>query len=66
MRNFYTQIKNTIDLSLKNKKFLKTKQDQSMLTNNDLIIQKKIISLIKKFYPDVKQFICEENFSKNK
>ena len=64
MRNFYTQIKNTIDLSLKNKKFLKTKQDHSMLTNNDLIIQKKIISLIKKFYPDVKQFICEENFSK--
>lgn len=65
MRNFYTQVKNTIDLSLKNKRFLKTKQDHSMLTNNDLIIQKKIISLIKKFYPDVKQFICEENFSKN-
>ena len=33
-----------------------------MLTKNDLIIQKKIINLIKKTFPDVKQFICEENF----
>lgn len=65
MKNFYIQVKKIIDLSLKNKKFLKIKQDNSILTKNDLIIQKKIISLIKKFYPDVKQFICEENFNKN-
>ena len=48
-------------ITQKNKKFLKKKRF-FMLTKNDLIIQKKIISLIKKTFPDVKQFICEENF----
>ena len=63
MQNFYTQVKKIINNSVKNRLFLKTKKDLSMLTKNDLIIQKKIISLIKSFYPDVKQFICEENFN---
>ena len=34
-----------------------------MLTENDLIVQKKIINLIKKYFSDVDQFVCEENFS---
>ena len=63
MKNFYTQIKKIIDSSTKKRSFLKTKKDFSMLTKNDLIIQKKIIGLIKKKFPDVKQFICEENFN---
>jgi len=62
MQNFYTQVKKIIDLNIKEKKFLKIKKDFSMLTNNDLLIQKKLIKLIKIFFPDVKQFICEENF----
>ena len=65
MQSFYTQIRKIIDSSIKNKKFLKNKKDLSMLTKNDLVIQKKIIKLIKKFFPDVKQFICEENFNIN-
>ena len=63
MQKFYTQIKKIIDISTKKRSFLKTKKDLSMLTKNDLVIQKKIINLIKKFFPDVKQFICEENFN---
>ena len=63
MQDFYIQVKKIIDKSIKNKKFLETKKDLSMLTKNDLIIQKKIIKLIGKFFPDVKQFICEENFN---
>ena len=63
MKNFYTQIKKIIDSSIKKKIFLKSKNDLSMLTKNDLIIQKKIIYFIKKYFPDVKQFICEENFN---
>ena len=63
MKDFYIQIKKTIDSSLKKIIFLETKKDLSMLTCNDLELQKKIIKLIKKFFPDVKQFICEENFS---
>jgi fructose-1,6-bisphosphatase/inositol monophosphatase family enzyme len=62
MQSFYTQVKKTIDQSIKEKSFLKTKKDLSMLTKNDLLIQKRLIRLIKKFFPDVKQFICEENF----
>ena len=34
-----------------------------MLTQNDLTIQKKLIILIKKFFPDIEQFVCEENFN---
>ena len=34
-----------------------------MLTENDLIVQKKIINLIKKYFSDVDQFVCEKNFS---
>ena len=63
MQNFYTQVKKIIDTSKKNRIFLKNKKDLSMLTKNDLIIQKRLINLIKKFFPDVKQFICEENFN---
>ena len=63
MKDFYTQLKKTIDHSIKDVNFLKTKNDSSMLTINDLIIQDKIIELIKKFFPDVNQFICEENFN---
>lgn len=62
MQSFYTQVKKTIDRCIKEKSFLKTKKDLSMLTKSDLLIQKRLISLIKKFFPDVKQFICEENF----
>ena len=62
MQNFYTQVKKIIDNSIKNRTFLKTKKDLSMLTNNDLIIQKKLIKLIKKKFPNIRQFICEENF----
>ena len=65
MQNFYTQIKRIIDNSTKNKKFLKNKKDSSMLTINDLVIQRKIINLIKTTFPDVKQFICEEHFKIN-
>ncbi len=63
MKNFYTQVKKIVDLSINNKVFLKTKIDTSMLTKNDLSIQKKIIKLIKKTFPEIKQFICEENFN---
>lgn len=66
MQNFYTQVKKIIDSSIKKRSFVKTKSDLSMLTKNDLIIQKKLIILIKKFFPDVKQFICEETFSLKK
>ena len=62
MQSFYTQVKKVIDSSIKKKNFLKTKRDLSMLTKNDIVIQKKIINLIKKFFPEVTQFICEENF----
>jgi len=63
MQSFYIQVKKVIDSSIKKKNFLKTKKDSSMLTKNDLVIQKKIINLIKKFFPEINQFICEENFS---
>ena len=48
MQNFYTQVKKIIDNSIKNRTFLKTKKDLSMLTNNDLIIQKKFLTLAMK------------------
>ena len=35
-----------------------------MLTKNDVLIQRRIKAIIKKNFPDVKQFICEENFKK--
>jgi fructose-1,6-bisphosphatase/inositol monophosphatase family enzyme len=63
MQDFYTQVKKTIDTSIKKKIFYKNKKDLSMLTKNDLIIQKKLITLIKNFFPDINQFICEENFN---
>ncbi len=63
MKDFYIQVKKIIDSSIKKISFLETKKDFSMLTKNDLIIQNKIIRLIKKFFPEVKQFICEENFN---
>ena len=59
MKDFYIQVKKIIDSSIKKISFLETKKDFSMLTKNDLIIQNKIIRLIKKFFPEVKQFICE-------
>ena len=40
MQNFYIQVKKIINSSIKNRLFLKTKKDLSMLTKNDLIIQK--------------------------
>jgi len=63
MQNFYTQVKKTIDNSIEKKIFLKNKKDLSMLTKNDLTVQKKLVTLIKSFFPDVHQFICEENFN---
>ena len=66
MRDFYTQLKKIIDHSIKDINYLEMKKDKSMLTKNDLIVQEKIIKLIKKFFPDVRQFICEENFSLSK
>ena len=66
MRDFYTQLKKIIDHSIKDINYLEIKKDKSMLTKNDLIVQEKIINLIKKFFPDVRQFICEENFSLSK
>ena len=66
MRDFYTQFKKIIDHSIKDINYLEMKKDKSMLTKNDLIVQEKIINLIKKFFPDVRQFICEENFSLSK
>ncbi len=66
MQSFYIQVKEIINNSVKKRSFLKTKKDLSMLTKNDLEIQKKIIKLIKKKFPHVKQFICEENFNINK
>lgn len=66
MKNFYTHIKREIDKKILKIKFLKFKKDNSLLTSNDLSIQKTIINVIKKHFPRVKQFICEENFKKNK
>ena len=63
MKNFYINIKKILDNSSKKIKFKKNKNDSSMLTENDLIVQKKIINLIKKYFSDVDQFVCEENFS---
>ena len=48
MQSFYIQVKEIINNSVKKRSFLKTKKDLSMLTKNDLEIQKKIIKLIKK------------------
>ena len=63
MQDFYIQVRKIIDYSIKKKSFLKTKKDLSMLTQNDLTIQKKLIILIKKIFPDIEQFVCEENFN---
>lgn len=63
MQDFYTQVKKIIDNSIKKKIFLKNKKDFSMLTKNDLAVQKKLVILIKNFFPDIHQFICEENFN---
>ncbi len=63
MQDFYIQVKKIIDASIKKKIFLKNKKDFSMLTKNDIIIQKKLITLVKNFFPDINQFLCEENFS---
>ena len=63
MRNFYIQFKKIVDKSIKKTTFISTKKDNSMLTKNDLIVQNKIILLIKKFFPEVKQFIYEEGFN---
>lgn len=63
MQDFYTQVKKIIDTSIKKKIFLKNKKDFSMLTKNDLAVQKKLVILIKNFFPDIHQFICEENFN---
>ena len=41
MQNFYTQVKKIIKTSKKNRKFLKNKKDLTMLTKNDMVIQKK-------------------------
>lgn len=64
MQNFYIQIKKEIDKSITNIEFLKKKKDASMVTKNDVLVQKRIKAIIKKNFPDVKQFICEENFKK--
>ena len=64
MQNFYIRIKNAIDESITNIEFFKKKQVSSMVTKNDILVQKKIKQIIKKNFPDVKQFICEENFKK--
>ena len=45
MKNFYTQIKKTINQTTKNIQYLKKKSDASMLTKNDLSTQNKIISI---------------------
>jgi|TARA_B100001093_G_C26648090_1_gene936227 fructose-1,6-bisphosphatase/inositol monophosphatase family enzyme len=66
MKNFYTQLKKIIDHSIKDKNYLYLKKDNSMLTKNDIDIQDKIILLVQKFFPDIKQFICEEKFDKSK
>jgi fructose-1,6-bisphosphatase/inositol monophosphatase family enzyme len=63
MKDFYTQFKKTVDKSLKKVSYQNIKKDSSMLTKNDLIVQNRIILLIKKFFPEVKQFICEEKFN---
>ena len=63
MQDFYTQVKKVVDTSVKKKIFLKNKKDLSMLTKNDLTVQKKLVTLIKNFFPDIQQFICEENFN---
>lgn len=63
MQGFYTQVKKIIDTSIKKKIFLKNKKDFSMLTKNDLTVQKKLVILINNFFPDINQFICEENFN---
>ena len=41
MRDFYTQLKKIIDHSIKDINYLEIKKDKSMLTKNDLIVQKK-------------------------
>ena len=66
MRSFYTQIKIIIDKSINRIVFSNQKKDYSMLTKNDILVQKNIVKIIKKYFPDVKQFICEENFELKK
>ena len=66
MQNFYTHVRKIVDSQITKKNFLKNKKDSSMLTKEDLIIQKKLIKLIQQFFPDIKQFICEENFDLKK
>lgn len=65
MKDFYTQFKKTIDKSIKKINYQGFKKDSSMLTKNDLLVQNKIILLVKKFFPEVRQFICEEKFNTN-
>ena len=64
MKNFYSSIKKIVDKTIKKKTFLKFKKDRSLLTKNDLIIQKNLINTIKEYYPRVRQFVCEENFNR--
>ena len=44
MKNFYINIKKILDNSSKKIKFKKNKNDSSMLTENDLIVQKKLLT----------------------
>jgi fructose-1,6-bisphosphatase/inositol monophosphatase family enzyme len=64
MKNFYLSIKKIVDTTIVKKKFIKFKNDKSLLTQCDLIIQKNVVNLIKDYFPRVKQFVCEENFNK--
>ena len=64
MHDFYTQVKNVIDGSLKKKSFLKTKKDLSMLTNN---VKRKMIKGPFKMIPNMMKMIYfNDKYPENK
>lgn len=48
--------------NLEKNKLIKKKKDNSLFSSHDLEIQKKLIAEINKRYPEVRQFLAEENF----
>jgi fructose-1,6-bisphosphatase/inositol monophosphatase family enzyme len=63
MKKFYNEIKNLNKIFIRKKIIAKYKEDNTLVTNLDILIEKKIKSLIASFFPDIKQIISEESFS---
>ena len=63
MKKFYNEIINLNNIFTKRKIIAKYKKDNTLVTNLDVLIEKKIKSIIIRFFPDIQQIISEESFS---